>query len=177
MKLQYCLLATGLLAFEAGCPLLDIQADVPEVCITRPGLEIDGEFASSSINDSFEFNDLSALNDIADLDAGIAFTRAEVRVASGVESLAFVSEFRATVASGDPESTLPTLVLFDCNGDCATVGSSLTVPAAFVEDALQYVKSESLVLDVKFSGEIPKTKFVLDLDVCMKGHIGYTVEP
>jgi hypothetical protein len=177
VKLKYCALAAGLLAFEAGCPLLDIEAEVPEVCLTYPDFEVDGALASSSVDQSFMFDDLSRLQEIANHDAGIAFTRAEVRVKEGVESLAFVQEFRATVASGDPESTLPTLVLFDCQGDCDTAGSSLKVPASAAEDALAYVKSNALVLDVKFVGEIPKTKFKLDLDVCMKGHAGYTFEP
>ena len=177
MKLPPHALAAGLLALEAGCPLLDVEAEVPEVCLTYPDFEVDGALASSSVDESFVFDDLSRLHELADLDAGIAFTRAEVRVKNGVDSLAFVQEFRASVASGDPGSTLPTLVLFDCSGDCDSAGASLRVPASFVEDALDYVKSDSLVLDLKFVGEIPRTRFKLDVDVCMKGHVGYTVDP
>jgi hypothetical protein len=177
MKLVNSALAASLLALQAGCPLVQVEAEVPEVCITYPDIEVDGSLASSNVNESFTFDDLARLHDLADLDAGISFTRAEVRVTSGVDSLAFVEQFRATVASGDPDSTLPTLVLFDCDGNCATAGATLSVPAKLVEDALAYVKTDSIVLDVSFAGQIPQTKFKLDVDVCMKGHASYTVDP
>src|SRR5436190_169684 len=103
MKLVSPALAVSLLAWQTGCPLLDVEAEVPEVCLTYPGIEVDGALAATHVDRSFTFDDLSRLHDLADLDAGISFTRAEVRVTSGVDSLGFVEQFRATVASGDPD--------------------------------------------------------------------------
>jgi hypothetical protein len=178
VKIKYPALAASLLAFEAGCPLLQIEAEVPEACLTYSDVEIDGSLAATSVDKSFTFDDLSEIHDrLAELDAGLAFTRAEVRVKDGVDNLGFVQEFHASVASGDPASTLPTLVLFDCRGDCQATGASLAVDASTVENALEYLQSSSLVLDVKFVGEIPQTMFKLDIDVCVQGHAGYTFEP
>lgn len=184
MKLTRIALAAGqpallaaLPALLGGCPLLQVEAEVPDVCLTYAGLEIDGAAAPQSLSESFAFDDLARLRDLADLDAGIAFTRAEVRVVSGVDSLEFVRRFRATIASGDPDSKLPELELFGCDGDCAAAGATLVVPAQLARDAIEYVKTDSIILGVTFDGAIPPTKFKLDVDVCMQGHARYTVEP
>jgi hypothetical protein len=177
VKLVPSALAASLLALQAGCPLLDISAEVPEVCITYSDFEVDGSVASRDVSESFTFDDLSAFRRLAELDAGVAFTRAEVRVKDGIDSLSFVEAFSASIASGDPDSPLPTLVLFDCAGDCAAAGASLSVKAADAEDALAYVQSSSLVIGVAFTGEIPRTRFTLDVDVCMKARVGYRFEP
>lgn len=170
-------LAAALPPLLGGCPLLQVEAEVPDVCLTYAGLEIDGALAPQRLSQRFAFDDLARLRDVADHGAGIAFTRAEVRAAGGVDSLDFVQEFRATIASGDPDSKLPELELFGCAGDCAATGATLVVPAQLARDAIEYVQTDSIVLGVTFAGEIPRTRFQLDVDVCMAGHASYTVEP
>lgn len=177
MMTKHYALAVGLLAFEAGCPLLNVEAEVQEVCLTYRGIEVDGAIAGTSIEQSFVLDDLSALHDLSEIDAGLQFVRGEVRVTSGVESLAFVQSFKTSVASGDADSTLPTLTLFDCEGDCQAEGSKLSVPATVQQDAMEYVKSDSLVIELAFRGEIPATTFTLEADVCLKGRIAYTLDP
>ena len=161
-----------------GCPLLDIEADVPEVCLTYPNLQIPGVPAQSSIKQTFVFDDLSAVHDLTNkLDANLEFVRAEVRATSGIENFQFVRAVHVVVSSGDPDSTLPPLTMYDCDGDCAPEGNKLEVPASLAHDAIEYLKSDSIVIDLDFQGDVPASSWTMDVDVCMKARAGYTFSP
>lgn len=169
-------LGLGLLPL-AGCPLLDVQADIPEVCLTYPNLVVPATPGVTSIAQSFTFNDLSAVHDLANRDASLHFVRAEIRATSGITDFSFVHAARVVVASGDPGTTLPPLTMYDCNGDCAPDGDRLEVPAAAGNDAIAYLRSNSIIIDLAFQGTIPTASWTMDVDVCMSAHAGYTLAP
>jgi hypothetical protein len=172
-------LALGIgLVMLPGCPLLEIEADVPEVCLSYPNLQIAGVPAQSSIKQTFVFDDLSAVHDLTDkLDANLEFVRAEVRARDGIENFDFVRAVHVVVSSGDPDSTLPKLTMYDCDRDCAPEGKKLEIPAALAQDAIAYLKSDSIVIDLDFEGEVPESSWSMDIDVCMKAHAGFTFSP
>ena len=165
------------LAMLPGCPLLNIEAEVPEVCLTYPNLQFTNPVAQASIKQSFAFDDLSAVHDIAKQHANVEFVRAEVRATSGIENFNFVKSVRLTVASGDPDSTLQPMTMYDCNGDCVPDGNALEIPAALGNDAIEYLRGDSVLIDLDFVGEIPAGTFTMDVDVCMKAKAAYTVRP
>jgi hypothetical protein len=169
-------LGVGLLALS-GCPLLDVRADVPEVCLTYPNLAVTTTAGLHSLHQSFAFDDLSAVHDLANRDANLKFVRAEVRATSGIDSFAFVDAVHVVVASGDPGTTLPPLTMYDCDGDCVPTGNTLDVPAAVGNNAIAYLRANSLVIDVDFQGVIPASTWTMDVDVCMAAQAGYTVSP
>jgi hypothetical protein len=161
-----------------GCPLLSIEADVPEVCLSYPNLQVMTDKNVSSIKQTFVFDDLSAVHEFTDkLDANLEFVRAEVRATSGVDSFAFVQAVRVVVSSGDADSNLPPLTMYDCDGDCVPDGNKLEIPASVGRDAIEYLKSDSIIIDLDFQGEIPASSWTMDVDVCMKGKAAYTVNP
>jgi hypothetical protein len=159
-----------------GCPLLDVQADVPEVCLTYPNLQVQTP-AVSSATQSFVFDDLSAVHDLANQDVSLEFVRAAIRVTSGLEDLAFIDAVHIVVASNDPDTTLPPLTIYNCDGDCAPDGNTLELPAALAHNAVDYLRSNSIKIDLEFHGEIPAASWTMDVDVCMKGSAGFTVSP
>jgi hypothetical protein len=163
------------LAALPGCALFDLETDVGEVCVTYPNLAVDVPGASSSFSESFAVDDLGAIKGIADLDASVRFVRAAVRPTSGIDSLAFVSSAHVAVSSGDPASTLPKLDVYQCDGDCVVDGG-LALPAPSGGDALAYVKTGSLLVDLSVAGSTPAQHFTVDVDVCMQGkaHVSYT---
>lgn len=164
------------LAMLPGCPLLDVEADVPEICLNYPNLQVPATPGLMSLKQSFVFDDLSAVHDLtSELDANLEFVRAEVRVTSGVENLAFVDAVHIVVASGDPDSALPPMTMYDCDGDCAPEGQKLVIPASLGNNAIDYLRSDSIVIDIDFQGEIPSAAWTMDIDVCMKARAGYTV--
>jgi|GEM_PF-1492774 len=160
-----------------GCPLLNIEAEVPEVCLSYPNLQVTNPTAQHSVKQSFVFDDLSAIHDLAKQDADLQFVRAEVRATSGVESFGFVQAVHVVVASGDPDSTLPPLTMYDCTGDCVPDGNALEIPAATGNNAIDYLRGDSVMIDLDFVGEIPAGTWTMDVDVCMKARAGYTVNP
>jgi hypothetical protein len=160
-----------------GCPLLNIEAEVAEVCLSYPNLEVTNPMAQSSLRESFVFDDLSAIRELAEQDADLRFVRAEVRATSGVEGFAFVRAVRLVVSSGDPGSTLPPLTMYDCDGDCVPEGNALAIPAAVGGNAIEYLRGDSVLIDLDFEGEIPAGTWTMDVDVCMKGKAAYTVNP
>lgn len=168
------LLGTGLFLLP-GCPLVDIEAEVPEVCLKYPNLEITNPEAASSLTESFTFDDLADIHDLVEHDASIQFVRAQVRATSGVENLAFVRSLRVMVSS--PTSSLPAMTMYDCDGDCVPEGDTLEIPAAVGNDAIAYLRQDAIAIDLDFQGEIPAGTFTLDVDVCLKGSAGYTVSP
>jgi hypothetical protein len=170
-------LASVLVAL-AGCPLFEAEVEVGEVCMTYEDVVVDPSLnpVPNGAGATFTFSDLAPIHDLLDLDADLEFVRAEIRPKSGVTSLDFIQSAHVTVASGDPESTLPTLSVLDCDGNCFSDGT-LTVPAGVQHDAVDYVKSESVVVGIDFQGTLPEQAFTVDVDVCMRGKISYTYEP
>jgi hypothetical protein len=165
------------LAMLPGCPLLEIEADVPEVCLHYPNLQIETTKGASSLKETFVFDDLSAARDLTELDADLEFVRAEVRATSGIENFAFVRSVQVVVSSGNPDSTLPPLTIYDCDGDCVPEDNRLVIPAAVAANAIAYLKTDSIAIDLDFQGEVPASSWTMDVDVCMKARAGYTFSP
>lgn len=170
-------LGLGLVALTTGCPLLEVQAEVQEVCLTYRGVELPGAPDLDSIDQSVTFDDLGGVRDLVDLDAELRFVRAELRAASGIDRIDFVQRARLSIASGDPSSPLPTLDVYHCDGDCLSEGNALAIPAEVQHDAIAYLASRSIVVDFELAGRLPAEPWTADIDVCFTGRINYAVEP
>jgi len=169
-------LLASLLVLPA-CPLLDVNAQVQEVCMTYKGVMIPGvPTGQTSIDQSFTLDQLQGAKDLADADAELTFTHAEIRAVSGVSDFSFVQKADVSIASGDPNSTLPTLSVFDCEG-CGTSSPALDVDNAATVPVQDYVKTGSLVVTIALQGTPPANDWVADVDVCMSGSISYKVAP
>jgi hypothetical protein len=165
------------LVFLPACPLLDVQAEIQDVCMTYRGVTIPGvPVGTASIEQSFNVDDLQGAKALADANATLTFTRAEVRATSGVSDFSFVQRAELSIASGDPASTLPTLTIFDCV-DCASSTSTLDAGTATTTPVQDYMKSGSLVVTVALSGTPPVADWTADIDICMTGSVRYQVGP
>jgi hypothetical protein len=169
-------LLASLLVLPA-CPLLDVQAQVEEVCMTYRGVTIPGvPVGQTTIDQSFTLDQLQGAKDLADADAELTFTHAEVRAVSGVSDFSFVQKADLSIASGDPNSTLPTVSVFTCEG-CGTSASALDVDNAATIPVQDYIKTGSLVVTIALQGTPPANDWIADVDVCMSGNISYKVAP
>jgi hypothetical protein len=166
----------GLLALP-GCPLLDAEVDAQEVCLTYPNFQVPAAGGQTQLKQSFVFDDLSSVHDLTKLDANLEFVRAEVRATSGIQSFDFIHAVHIVVASGDADSKLPPMTMYNCDGDCAPDGDRLEVPAAVGADAIAYLRSNSIKIDVDLEGQAPNVAWTMDVDVCMKARASYTVKP
>ena len=121
------------------------------------------------------FDDLSAVHDVVDQDASLEFVRAEIRVAGGLDDLSFVDAVKVAVSSNDPGTTLPKLTMYQCDGNCAPDGKTLKLTAGDAKNVIEYLKANSLKIDLDFQGEIPAASWTMDIDVCLKGSASHSV--
>ena len=170
--------AVGLLALP-GCPLLDVAVDAPDVCLTYPNLEVPaGTGAQTSLDQSFVFDDLSKVHDaLNNFDANLEFVRADITATSGIDNFKFIHAAHLTVASNDPGATLPPMTMYDCNGDCAGDTDMIEIPAAIGNDAIPYLRGDSVKIDIKFEGTVPSVAWTMDVNVCMNARAGYSYSP
>src|SRR5687767_14094865 len=96
------IIALASLLALSGCPFLEIEAEVSEVCVTYDNVQIDGvDPGALLVQTSFTADDLGELASLVEQDADLRFTRAEIRAVDG-SSLGFVRTARVAIASGNP---------------------------------------------------------------------------
>lgn len=170
----------SLVSLAAGCPFLEIEAEMPEVCMTHHGVEIEGvpsEYATG-IDQSFVFDDLSAFDELKDLDADLRFVSATVRATYGVGNLAFIDSATIQIASNDPDSTLPTRAIYACaSGGCPAKDNALAIPVQDQDDALEYIRSGSMAISLQADGSMPTESWTMDVEICVAGRASYSFQP
>lgn len=171
--------ALSLVTLATGCPLLAVDAEVPEVCVTHRGIEVPGVpvDVAMDIDETFVVDDLSAFDALTGLDAELRFVSATVVATEGVGSLGFIDTAAVHVASNNPESTLPTRTIYACDGDCAAKGNALVIPVQDLGDALEYIRSGSLSIALQASGSMPAEAWKMDVEVCVAARASYAYEP
>ena len=157
-----------------GCPLLDVEVDVPEVCVTYADLPVEAadRDGAVTIHRSFAVDDLSLVHRLTDLDAELAFVGAALIARTGIAGFAFVDAARISISSGGSE--LPPLVLYQCAGDCVPADGALDMTAASEHDALAYLRGDGLIIDLELTGRLPTVAWTMTVDVCFAGRAGYT---
>jgi len=161
-------------AVGGGCTFVEVDADIQSLCSTRhdldvrgapPGLRIVGE-VDLATDVELESSELEALRD---LDADVRFAHVRLRPTSGVANLDFIQRARVTLASGDPDSILPTVTVVDCAGDCPRDGIDLLFPSDADANALDYASSGTLVIGTTIGGELPTVDWTMDIEICTTG--------
>lgn len=167
-----CVFAAAAL-FLTACPLLDVEVEVPEVCVGYRDLPIEGVPSSptTTVHKSFGVDDLSGFHQITDLDAEASFARAAIVAKSGITDFGFVEA--ATISIRSPDSELPPLVLYTCDGDCVPANGALDMTAAAQHDVLAYLRGDSLVVEVELRGALPEQAWSTDIDVCFSARARY----
>jgi hypothetical protein len=174
----------SVLAFATvpGCTLVDVEVRVPEVCLSYDELEVEGVplpegiDGTHTIQRSFAIDDLSSFHEITDHDADVAFVRGEILALSGISDFSFIDAARIVISSGDEGSTLPPLVLFECDGDCVAAGGALDMTPDARRDAVEYLRGNSLVIDIEMTGRPPADAWSMRVDVCFQASARYQYE-
>ncbi len=171
MSRTYASLVVGLLLLPA-CPLLDVQADVQDACVTYQNVSIDPmPQVTGTLEKSFTVSDLSALKDLADDGFQLGFARGDVRAVSGVSDFGFVQAADVLITSGSADSTLSAFD-FGCT-NCGSAASEVDFAPQGSADAQAYVETGSLIVTVELTGTPPAVSWTMDVDVCMTGTASY----
>ncbi|HEY3808165.1 MAG TPA: hypothetical protein VGL61_36550 [Kofleriaceae bacterium] len=158
----------------AACTVAKAQVDATDMCISYSDVAIKGVAAGTTTLDHvFNYNKLALIQAFAKSVSNLQFISITAHATSGITSFDFVEAAHVTVASGDPTSLLPTIDVYDCDGDCVPDGSSLTVPSTFQSSAIDYIDTGSIVADLEISGALPVDGWTMDVDFCFSGDLTY----
>lgn len=178
-KLITAAFGLSLITLAAGCPLLEVEAEMPEVCMTQKDIEVTGVplGQNTAITETFAFDDLSAFDALDELEANVRFKSATVRATYGVGDLAFIDMAHVVISSNNPDSNLGPLTVYECDGNCPAKDNALAIPVTTQDNALEYVKSGSLAIALDAAGFMPSSDWKMDVEICVAGTASYSVEP
>jgi len=170
-------LAIAGLMLTPACTLVDVQAEVQQTCMTYPGMQIEAAPPGvTHLSTNVTIDQLDAFHGLADQGFTLDLESGQVAAASGVSSFSFIQHASVSLASGDPDSTLPSLAAFGCEA-CDGAGDTLVLPKITAADVAPYVKSGSLVVSVDFGGQAPQMPWSIDITVCTTDTISYSLAP
>jgi hypothetical protein len=166
------LVASSLFIFTTGfdgCPIASVEVDVSEVCVSHD-VEV-GATDGSSTTASFTVDDFGKLGELAGQDSEAQFTALRFPDLAAKAPAAQISQARAAIASGNPDAALPTLEVA-CDGNC----TDIAVPAELEANAVGYIRSGSIVVELELHGSgLPTEAWSAKVDVCMAGAFAYSV--
>ena len=166
----------GLALLPTGCPLLDVETDVQEACLTYKNVHVDAAPAGDTqLSQSFAFDDLGPVHALLDLDDGanVHVVSAKIPAVSGISDFSFVQSAHV----GMSNDTLPELVVYDCTDDCVSADDTLSIPTSVQDNALDYLRGDSVMVDMAFSGTMPNAQWTMNVDMCFDAQAGYKLEP
>lgn len=167
-------LALVALSLVPGCPLLEAEVDVPEVCITYDEIHVG---AGVEVAERIVIDDLSELDELVTHAEELAFVRAEAIATSGIADFGFVEQARIAISPGAGDSAVPPLTLYACDGDCVSRADSLGLSAEEQHDVLDYLRGDAITLDLELAGELPQVAWTMSVVVCFAGTARYEVTP
>jgi len=175
MMIKYSTLV-GLALLPTGCPLLDVETQVQDACLTYKNVMVDAVPAGQTeIHQTFAFDDLGPVHDLLKMDDGasVHFVAAKTTAVSGITDFTFVQAAHVSMSS----DTLPELAVYDCADDCVSTDDTMSIPTSVQDNALEYLKGDSIMVDMAFTGQLPTMAWTMNVDMCFDAQAGYTVNP
>lgn len=159
-----------LLACLTGCPLLDVQAQVDQLCVTQSAITIPGAPVAyeGELTQDFSFDNIDVLNKLSSVSGDVTFASATMVPSGGASDLSFIHSAHLTIAA----DAQPAIDAFDCDGDCFDASDELNLNAMAKQNVLDYLKAKTLTGAVTMKGTLPTADWSVDITVCMTGNVG-----
>lgn len=171
-RIQY--LAFVLLPFLSGCPILDVEAEVPDACI-KTQREIQGAALDAPVNETLRYDDLEALGFLEeqDLDADVQINLIALRAVKTAD-LSGLRKVVVAARSGAEDSTLPVIEITRCeNESCRPENAEIILTSQTTASVLDYIRSGSIEVLLEIEGELPAADWELEAEVCMGAVVTY----
>jgi hypothetical protein len=168
LKRSPALFALALLLPLGGCPLLQIEAELPEVCIARTGVTVPGALGQLETKVKVQLDELEGFDE---LEAGdeLHFISFAAHPQSGGQELAGIRSAKVTLLTGD--AGLPPVQIFSCEGDCVAADGTLSLDAASEANIAAYLTAPGAAVEVELHGSLPLLDFKVDLNACLSGEV------
>lgn len=164
----------ALALLPTGCPLLDVQTDVQEACLTYKDVHVDAAAdGETTFHQMFAFDDLGPIHDVLAIDEGaeVHFVSAKMTATSGISDFSFIHSANLSLST----ESMPELDVYRCDGDCLGADSTLAIPTTVQDNALEYLKGDSVAVDMAFDGEMPTTAWTMNVEMCFSAKAGYSL--
>lgn len=168
MKRSPALFALAMLLPLGGCPLLQIEAELPEVCIARTGVTVPGGLGQLQTQVRIELDEVDGLDELKGGDE-LRFISFTARPQSGGQELAGIQAAKVTLSTDD--AALPAVEIFRCDGDCVTADGALSLEASSEANIAAYLAAPGAAVEVEMHGALPLLDFKVDLNACLSGEV------
>lgn len=162
------LLTLALLLPLGGCPLLQLEAEVPEVCISRAGVTVPGSLAQLQTRVKIALDDVDGLDQLKGGDE-LRFLTFSARPQGGGDELTGIQAATVTLVASD--ATLPPMEIFACAGDCTTADGALALDASTDANIAAYLRAAGAAAEVELRGSLPVRDFAVDVSACLSGEV------
>jgi hypothetical protein len=166
-----------------GCSLVSAEANIPDACITRSGLTMQGlpvALPTATVNQSFTHDAFGDLKDLLGsndqhLKAQVRFITATFHMESGATDLSFLQAASLQVSSMDSSAGLAPIDVIDCHsGMCPFQSPTVEIQATGNADLVEYVRAGALRFDLGLTGTLPTNDWAVGLEVCVSGKATFT---
>lgn len=165
-------LATG----AAGCAL-SVEADVPEVEVTKKDIAFEGVPIGSALGDVSMTKSFSQKHSALDLPKGLTTEVHAIGVTlvakSGIKDFSFLRMLRLTMADEKNQANAIELINYQQQPGDGT-GETLTMMAANPVNAMEQWKSDSAIFTIDVVGTLPTETWSADVVMRFGGSIKYS---
>jgi len=158
----------------AGCPLISVEAEIPDACLTYAEVEIGGVPHGVAFTFTKTLDEVPLIDGFVSFDAAITEARATLRARSGVSDLHFVDGLVVTIDNGERAP----FVLVACeHGSCASPTRESAIAIDTPADLIDYLTTGPAEIKIEMTGALPTETWVADIEICLSGSARLTVEP
>ncbi len=166
------------LSLLSGCPLIQVELDLPEVCLTMDAIDVDGSTGTGAMSIERNIDITERVRNIQNALAEqgvtnqlelVSFAAHIVPSAHAPSDFRFVDQLSVTLpASGQQLG----VTLVDCT-DCGSDDSSVWLDLPRI-DMRPYAERETISIDVALMGNMPAHSWQMSADLCFSAQLGYS---
>jgi hypothetical protein len=162
------------LALLAGCPLVSLEAEIPDACLTYKNVEIPAVPPGIAFTHTKELAEFPLTDGFLSVDAVVTRARAKLIATSGVSNFQFVDGLVVTIDSGEMQP----FDLIACeDGSCASSSKETIIAANTPVNLIDYMSSGPAAVTVQLTGDLPQVPWTADIEICLSGTARLSVEP
>ena len=174
LALPLCALAV-VSAGATGC-MFSVEAEIPDVEVTRKGLSFSGVPIGSALGDVSMTQSFSQEHEALDLPEGLTSEVKALEVSltarQGISDFSFVHYLRLTMSDDSNNANAVELIDFQ-RDDSAAPSPVLKMIAANPVNALEKWKTKSALFTIDVAGALPEHDWVADITIRFGGKIRY----
>ena len=175
-EILFAAAAAFLCTGAAGCAL-SVEADVPEIEVTKKDISFDGVPIGAALGDVSMTKSFSQKHSALDLPTGLTTEvhaiDVTLKAASGITDFTFLRMLRLTMADETDQSKSIELINYQQQPG-GGAGDTLTMTSANPVNALDEWKSDAAIFTIDIAGTLPTQAWAADVVMRFGGSLKYS---